>query len=141
MSHTNPNRTAKMFEGVPQEAVGILKARITSALQRGVNKAIKGPTSFDIPNVTMSYLLQLYKEQKGICVLTGRKMYLGNSAVGKRPHPDTLSIDRIDSSKGYVIGNVRFITYHANIAKNCFTDEQLISLCRDIAYFAEPEEK
>lgn len=40
------------------------------------------------------------------------------------------SLDRIDSSKGYEIGNVRIVWLIENYAKNTFTEEQLIEFCK-----------
>ena len=39
----------------------------------------------------------------------------------------TASLDRIDSSKGYIKGNVQFVAYGMNLAKNNFTDDELKS--------------
>lgn len=42
-----------------------------------------------------------------------------------RVSPGTPSIDRFDSSKGYVPGNVRVISYRANTLKNNGTIDEL----------------
>lgn len=82
------------------------------------------------PDITMTYMMNLFVEQKGLCALTGRSLVL--SALNRRPARDGLSIDRIDSKRGYIIGNVRYVTFQVNIAKSRFTDEEFISMCRDI---------
>jgi len=41
------------------------------------------------------------------------------------------SLDRIDSSKGYIPGNVRIISYRANMLKNNATDNELYLLWQD----------
>lgn len=78
--------------------------------------------------VDTKYLLALYYEQEGKCALTGRQLEF--KSHGKSL--DTLSIDRIDSSKGYVEGNIRMVTLQANNARMHGTDEQLFKLCQDI---------
>ncbi len=51
---------------------------------------------------------------------------------GVRANPDAPSIDRIDNAKGYTEDNVRLVTVHANVARNEFSDADLLSLARDI---------
>jgi hypothetical protein len=46
--------------------------------------------------------------------------------------PDRASLDRIDSSKGYVNGNIQFVSYMAQIAKNEFSDGELRSFCEAV---------
>lgn len=45
-------------------------------------------------------------------------------------NPKRASLDRIDSSKGYIKGNVQFVCHMANVAKNDYTYEQMIEFCR-----------
>jgi len=42
------------------------------------------------------------------------------------------SLDRIDSSKGYIQGNVQFVAYGINLAKNNFSDADVISFLDSI---------
>jgi hypothetical protein len=52
-------------------------------------------------------------------------------AVGEGRSPASLSLDRIDSSKGYVKGNLRFVSDRANRMKSDMTDQELIMLGKD----------
>lgn len=45
---------------------------------------------------------------------------------------DTPSIDRIDPKKGYTKGNIRFVCLWYNTAKLCFTDEEVMELCKKV---------
>ena len=45
---------------------------------------------------------------------------------------DRPSLDRIDSSKGYVKGNVRVISHRANMLKNNATIEELELVLKDL---------
>ena len=49
--------------------------------------------------------------------------------------PNSPSIDRIDSSKGYVRGNVVIVSLRANTIKQDATEQELIELGRRIAQF------
>lgn len=63
-----------------------------------------------------------YHKQNGICFYTFRKMAC---QVGNGNQPNALSIDRIDSTKGYEPGNFVFCTTLANTIKNNLTLPQV----------------
>lgn len=42
-----------------------------------------------------------------------------------------MSIDRIDSEKGYEVGNVRWVSYWANLALGTWGDKTFIELAQD----------
>lgn len=50
---------------------------------------------------------------------------------GWQHHPNSPTIDRIDSAKGYVKGNVRVISWRANTLKSNATPEESILLGQD----------
>lgn len=81
--------------------------------------------------VTKDDLVDIYNLQNGKCALTGVEFNL-SVRNGNTVNPDSMSIDRIDTSKGYIHGNVRIITSMANTAKGRWTDEQLIQFCKQV---------
>ncbi len=85
-------------------------------------------------NITVEYLKNLWEDQKGICPLTGWNLLLPNSTrkAWKYKDPANASLDRIDNSKGYIEGNVRFVAVMANYARNNFSDDQLIEFCKSV---------
>lgn len=85
-------------------------------------------------NITVEYLKTLWESQKGICPLTGWNLMLpaGTLKAWDEKHPANASLDRIDNSKGYIEGNVRFISFMANIGRSTFSDEQLIEFCKAV---------
>lgn len=51
--------------------------------------------------------------------------------VGSGLHPDSVSVDRIDPTKGYIKGNVRLISARANHLKSNATTEELEKILAD----------
>ena len=75
-----------------------------------------------------------WDKQNGICPYTGRKMLLAKSTNDvKTATPNTASVDRIDSDKGYTIDNIQWVCLMAQYAKNIFTEQELITFCEDVA--------
>lgn len=72
-------------------------------------------------------LVELFRGQGGRCALTGDEL------IPERFNSNTFSIDRIDSSKGYVMNNIQFVTKDVNIAKNKMNMNDFVNLCRKVA--------
>jgi hypothetical protein len=79
--------------------------------------------------VSLDALETLWFAQQGKCALTGwpMTMELGNGVV-----QTNCSIDRIDSDKGYVVGNVQLVCRIANIAKSSLTTSDFANLCKAV---------
>jgi len=87
-------------------------------------------TDLDLP-----YLADLWEQQVGRCAISGILMALPPDGLAWERltrDPWKPSLDRMDSSHGYVRGNVRFVTVIANLAKGTFTDEELGAFCRAV---------
>lgn len=84
-------------------------------------------------NLSLEYLKQLWEKQKGICPYTGIKLQLAEYKTNHNNPIYTASLDRIDSSKGYIIGNVQFISTAINYMKNNMSHKDTIILCNIIA--------
>ena len=76
-------------------------------------------------DLSTKYLELLWEKQKGICPLWNIKM-LNSSNKTKSPFYATL--DRIDSNKGYIKDNVRWVCKSANEAKGRMSDELFFKL-------------
>ncbi len=67
----------------------------------------------------------------GTCPKTGFTFDL-NPHVDLRRHPLAPSIDRIDSSKGYVRGNVQIVCNWYNLAKHELPETEMLAFCRAV---------
>jgi len=85
-------------------------------------------------DVDLEYLYSLWNKQNGICPFTKQKIELRThsySSIENKPYQ--ASLDRIDNTKGYIKGNVRFVSLIFNYSRNTFTDEQVLEFCRQVA--------
>jgi hypothetical protein len=86
----------------------------------------RAPLDIDID---IEYLWELFQEQNGKCKLSGFDIVLPKS--GK--DISTASVDRIDSSKGYIKGNIQWVHQHINKMKNTFEQSYFIEMCKLVA--------
>jgi len=82
--------------------------------------------------IDAQYLDELWHKQKGRCAYTGEKLTLPKKWDDR---DYTASLDRKDSSKGYIQGNVQFVTQSVNIMKNKFTHDFFIETCNKIVSY------
>ena len=77
--------------------------------------------------VDIEYIKKLLKMQKGKCFYTKKEL-------SYEPHSEYLiSLDRIDSSKGYTKGNVRLVCWDANNMKSNYKHSKFIRICNVIS--------
>lgn len=84
--------------------------------------------------IDLPYLKKIWEEQKGICPFTGWKLILPETSAGWRgcPTPKRASIDRINNDKGYIRGNVRFVSVMFNYCRNGFEDKDVVEFCEAV---------
>lgn len=73
-------------------------------------------------------IIDLYEQQQGRCALTG--WAIGWAEKGLTA---TVSIDRIDSSEGYLKTNVQLVHKDVNMAKQQYSQEYFIEMCAAVA--------
>jgi hypothetical protein len=79
-------------------------------------------------NVTLDDLLEQWEKQNGECIYTGVSL-IHPLRIKDESLMYMASLDRIDSSIGYLVGNIQFISAAANMAKNKMTHQQMIEFC------------
>lgn len=80
-------------------------------------------------DITHTYLLELYLEQRGRCALTDVIMQCERGTLYDKGMLN-ISIDRIDNTQGYVVGNIRLLTHWANNSKSTYTDDEFYAMIR-----------
>lgn len=79
-------------------------------------------------NLQIEDAWDLYLKQNGLCALT--KLPIGFGKWNERP---TASLDRIDNSKGYELGNVQWVHKDVNIMRNVYSVDYFIKICELVA--------
>lgn len=83
--------------------------------------------------VTADYLASLWESQKGLCFYTKLPLVLNSSSKRNLDFRYTASLDRIDSSRGYVVDNVQFISTAINYMKNSMSHYQCVEFLQQIS--------
>lgn len=78
-------------------------------------------------DLSFKYLDELWIYQKGMCAYTNEKLWFGRSRVY-----GNASLDRIDSSLGYIEGNVQFVHKDVNIMKWDLSNRRFLEICEKI---------
>jgi hypothetical protein len=107
------------------------KERITSKIWAQIRWGAK---SRNLPfDLDKDYLWQLYVKQDRLCALSGIPIGFANTSVEHTHGQTTASLDRIDSSKGYVRGNVQWVHKTINKIKWELDQQHFIHLCSLVA--------
>lgn len=93
--------------------------------------------------ITLKDLKSQWDKQKGVCPYTGWKLKnpaTVTQADGSSKNirkmdltPDRASLDRIDSNKGYIPGNIEFVSVMAQFGKRRWMKRQFIDFCHAVA--------
>ena len=109
----------KYYNSKKYKGVGLLAQSVYSHMQWGAKKR-----NIEF-NVSKEYLWKKYQSQNGKCYYTDLDIDLNTRNFKK-----TASIDRIDSSLGYIEGNVVWVHKNINIMKNVFSEKEFINFCK-----------
>lgn len=83
-------------------------------------------------DLNIEYVWKLYERQCRKCSLSGLPIGF-NYSFGSKRKQQTASIDRIDSTKGYIEGNIQICHIDVNIMKRDFSNDYFIKLCGLVA--------
>jgi hypothetical protein len=99
----------------------------------------KGAASrgFDF-DISIEYAWELFLKQKKKCALSGQEIGFNvkTGTLNKYGYQkNTASLDRIDSRKGYVIGNVQWVHKDINKLKSNLDEESFVRLCTFVSEY------
>lgn len=83
-------------------------------------------------DITIEYAWNLFLKQDRKCALSGQEIGFNTKtgALSKYGYQkNTASLDRIDSKKGYIIGNVQWLHKDINKLKSNLDEKKFIKLC------------
>ena len=81
-------------------------------------------------SITIEYAWNIFLKQNRKCALSGIELSFPKKWKDKNYNA---SLDRIDSSKGYIEDNVQWVHKHINKMKNAFDQAYFIDICKLIA--------
>lgn len=90
-------------------------------------------------SVTIQEIWDLYIKQDRSCALTGLPIYFSDASRNRDKR--TASLDRIDSSKGYITGNIQWVHKTMNTLKMAFSEDELYYWCKLYVNKYENKEK
>ncbi len=79
--------------------------------------------------ITKQYVWDLFMEQERKCAISGVEIFFTDDFRGKRKD-QTASLDRIDSNKGYIKGNVQWVHKDINRMKWHLPEKVFLNWCR-----------
>lgn len=105
-----------------------------------LRRAKSRPHGYDID---LQYIKELWEKQKGLCAFSYMPLRLYDKNDKGQSAINLASLDRIDSSKGYMKGNVQFVSAILNYAKLDMEDVEFRNGLREMfeCYSVHLEEK
>lgn len=106
-----------LWRGVGEISGRLLSQIKNSAKVRGIEYDVDG-----------KYLWSLFLKQQRKCAFTGEPLVFDSTHYDK----NTASLDRIDSSKGYVRGNIAWVHKNINMMKHVLSLEDFVQWCEKV---------
>ena len=108
-----------------------IKFGLTLVNQRYFNKVKNDSVKRNLKfNLTIEYLQKVFDEQNNKCSLSDLEIEFSDDY---KKISQTASLDRIDSSVGYIEGNVQWVHKYINQMKHRLPQEIFIQLCQAVS--------
>jgi hypothetical protein len=108
---------------------GFIKMLYNDLKQNAKNRNIK-------VEITIDDIKRLYEKQTGLCALSMFRMTYNKQPNDSLTHINNklnISVDRIDSSKNYIINNIQLVCAIVNIIKYNLNTDEFIDICKKIS--------
>jgi hypothetical protein len=103
------------------------------------DKFKKGATERNLEfTISTHELWEIFLSQDKKCVFSGVELYIPTK---KSQRNFTASIDRIDSKKGYIVGNIQWVHKTINMMKMRMSNDELIQFCTLISEHKKKDQK
>jgi transposase-like protein len=119
---TNRNKEYRVVNGMWYNKS--IEHRLRYVSQLGVIRAKKKNIEW---NLSLEFLLLLWEKQQFMCAYSGVPLTFEDN------HPHTVSLDRLDSSKGYTEDNVQYVCTIVNYIKQRFDENHFFDYCKLVA--------
>jgi hypothetical protein len=83
-------------------------------------------------SVTYEYIWNLFLEQDRKCKYSGITIFFSRNNIEHIMGQATASLDRIDSSKGYIEGNLQWLHKRINIMKGNMSEKEFLDFCEAV---------
>jgi hypothetical protein len=114
-------RNSKLWTGY-----GDISGNTWYSIKRGSDGS-KGRLPIEF-SISIEYAWELFEKQGQKCALSNLPIWF--TSVDTPRNSKTASLDRIDSSLGYIPGNVQWVHKDINKMKNSFDQQYFINLCK-----------
>ena len=81
------------------------------------------------PFIDWNSFLRLFVQQNGVCAETGARFDHASKSLSPSP-------DRVDNARGYVCGNLRFVTWQVNNARGALTIPEFRRMCESVVWWS-----
>ena len=90
-------------------------------------------------DITPEYLYELLESQNFKCAITGDNLLPEDNSLDHVRRELPLSLDRVDSSKGYIICNIQWVTKRINWMKGDLSMEEFLEQCSKVLNHANQQ--
>lgn len=107
---------------------GIIPGMFWSSFFKMVKKRVGDRECFNLFDIDYDYMCDLFLKQNSRCALSGLLIQFGKTKK-EQYKETTASVDRIDSTKGYIKGNVQWVHKDINWMKGDIEENKFVELC------------